>query len=132
MKNSIKIIIGISAVIVLSFIAAFFIWQNFYHNSPSPDIDLNNPNLITISMGTQGHFENLLVGLGDIQNNTANLYFNSDGTNDFDMKKVVAGDKFEMKGYSVEVKTVEKAYNPSILLGASHGNVKLIISKNNI
>lgn len=116
-------------IIILTLITVFLIWQNFYHNSPSPGIDLNDPNLITISTGTKGHFENLSVGLGDIQNNTANLYFNLDGTDDFSMKKVVAGDKFEMKGYSVEIKAVEKAYNPSVLPGASQGNVKLIITK---
>jgi len=116
----------------LSLITAFLIWRNFHHNSSSFNIDLNDPNLITINTGAQGHFENLLVGLGDIQDNTANLYFNSDGTDNFSMKKVVAGDKFEMNGYNVEVKAVEKAYNPSVLPGASHGNVKLIITKNNI
>lgn len=127
MKNSIKIIVEISVAIILSLIVVFLIWQNFYHNSSN--IDLNDPNLIIISTGTQGHFENLLVGLGDIQNNTASLYFNSDGTDGFSMKKVVAGDKFEMNGYNVEVKAVEKAYNPSFLPGANHGNVKLIITK---
>ena len=118
------------AVIILSLITVFLIWRNFYHNSPDSNINLNNPNLITINTGTQGHFENLSVGLGDIQNNTASLYFNSDGTNDSSMKKVVAGDKFEIYGYDVEIKAVEKDYNPSILPGANHGNVKLIITKN--
>ncbi|MFA5777485.1 MAG: hypothetical protein WC906_03540 [Parcubacteria group bacterium] len=132
MKNSIKIIIGISMVIILSLITVFLIWQNFKYNFLTSETDLNNPNLITINSGTQVHFENLLVGLADIQNNTANLYFNSDGTNNSSLKKVIAGDKFEMNGYSVEVKSVEKAYNPSVLPGASHGKVKLIITKNNI
>lgn len=129
MKNSLKIIIGISVAIILILIAVFLIWQNFYYNSPSPDIDSNDPNLITISTGTQGRFENLSVGLGDIQNNTANLYFNSDGTDVSSMKKVIASDKFEVNGYNVEVEAVEKAYNPSVLPGSSQGKVKLIITK---
>lgn len=117
-----KYILGIILIILLGFIV--LVW---WAERQNPAID--DPNLHTLSTGTQLKFENLFIGLGGIQGNSAILVFHPDQTNDETRKTVSKGDKFEVYGYTIEVKAVEKAFSPSALIGASHGDVKFLINK---
>jgi hypothetical protein len=115
------VLLGIIVLVVI-----ILIWAIIYQKlNPG----LNDPNLHTLSTGTQLRFESLDVGLSGIQDNSAVLVFHQDGANDSVRKTVFMGDKFAIYGYKIEIKAIEKAFNPSILIGASHGDVKFLIKK---
>lgn len=118
----------ISRVLVACLLAIiiFLIWQ-FGQKNSSNDTDLNNPNIQTIVTGTQGHFEDLYIGVGNIQDNSTILYLHQGKTDLSTQKKVTAGDKFEAYGYAVEVKSIKEAFNLSSKPGSNHGSVKLYI-----
>jgi hypothetical protein len=119
-----KYIVGIFIVFIL--VTIILVWVTRHQN---PNIDLNDPNLLTLSMGTQLRFEGLDVGLSGIQDGSAILAFHQEGTSDSSRRTVLIGDKFMIYGYIVEIKAIEKAFNLSSLIGASHGDVKLLIKK---
>lgn len=108
-------------------LGALIIWGA--KNTDTADPDANNPNILTISTGTQGRFEDLSIGLGNIQNNSANIYIHQNGNGGSTSKKVVVGDQLEIYGYKIEVKSISNSWNPSRLIGASHGSIKLLVTR---
>jgi len=115
-------------IIVFILIAiALIIWGAGGANPVDPDA--NNPNILTISAGTQGHFDNLYIGLGNIQKNSASLHFRQDSADESMNKEVATGDELDIYGYKINVKSIKASWNPSALVGASHGSVKLLITK---
>lgn len=121
-KRHSKHVVWIFLVVLLAIIG--LVWIGMHQNST-----IDDPNLKTLSTGTQLRFENLDVGLVDIKSSSAILVFHPDQTNDETRKTLSVGDKFTIYGYTVEIKAVERAFNPSRLIGASHGDVKFLINK---
>lgn len=114
-------------IVCLLIFGTLMIWN--YEYTKSIDSDVNNPNILTISAGTQGRFENLDIGLSSLQSNSAYLYLHQDVTNESTSRKVVAGDEFEILGYKILVKSIKASFNFSTLVGASHGSIKLLVIK---
>lgn len=116
-------ILWLCALAIIIILAWSFIRQK------SSDLDLEDPNTITISTGTQGRFKDLNIGLVNIQDNSASLYISQTGTDKSTRREVVTGDKFETYGYLLEVKSIKASFNLSSLVGASHGYIKLSVNK---
>jgi hypothetical protein len=116
-------ILWLCALAIIIILAWSFIRQK------SSDLDLEDPNTITISTGTQGRFEDLNIGLVNIQDNSASIYISLKGNDKSTRREVVAGDKFEAYGYLLEIKSIKASFNLSSLVGSSHGYIKLLVSK---
>jgi amino acid permease len=122
-KFSTKKTIIIVAIIIAVVILIGLSYQSFKNIIPE------DPDTITLSEGRQIHFESLYVGLSSVSNNSAWLSIHKSDEEGSTSKQVVAGDTINIYGYKIEIKSVNKEYNFSIMPGSSHGNVKFIIKK---
>lgn len=125
MKN--KFLTKKSLIIVVIIMAVAFLigWGYWSFKNAIPD----SPDTITLSEGRQVHFESLYVGLSSVNNNLAWLSIHKDGEEGSVNKQVIAGDIISIYGYTIEIKSVNKEYNFSLMPGSSHGNIKFIIKK---
>jgi hypothetical protein len=121
--NSTKKTILISALIAL--IAVLIGWGYQSSKNIIPD----SPDTLTVSQGTQAHFETLFIGLNSVDNNSAWLSIHKDGEEGSTTKRVIAGDIVAIYNYIIEIKSVNKGFSFSTKLGSGHGNVKFIVRK---
>ncbi len=88
-----------------------------------------DPNIITVTEGTQGFKNNLKIGVANIQNGSGVVYlsFKNDNTN----KDVKTGDSFDFQNYHIQVIGVKE--NTKILpmgsTGGSNGSITLEITE---
>jgi hypothetical protein len=111
-------------ILVLVILGIFFY---FYSNSNSKvTVD---PNVITITEGTQGFKGNIRIGVANIQNGSGVIYLTSQAGNI--NKDVKTGDTFDFQDYYIQVIGVKE--NTKILpagsTGGSNGSVTLKITK---
>jgi len=113
-------------MIIVTFLSIiiFIGWIVWYKNtSISESADTQ-----TLSQGTQMHFGEIFIGLSSINDTSAVLVIHKEGLTDSISKSVVAGDNVVIYGYTINVISVKKSFNPSLLPGSSHGYVKFTIT----
>ena len=118
--------ISVLLLVLLFALIVILIWNYCDRNSTSTDADNG---LRTINAGTQANFDDLGIGLGSIQDDSASISIHSKSASESTNKTVVQGDKFEIYGYTIEVKSVKRTANISQLIGSSHGYIKLLVNK---
>lgn len=112
-------------MIIVTFLAViiFIGWIVWYKNT-----SISEPaNTQTLSQGTQMHFGEIFIGLSSVNDKSALLVIHKEGLTDSVSKSVVAGDKVVIYGYTINVSSVKKSFNSSLLPGSSHGYVKFTI-----
>jgi ABC-type thiamin/hydroxymethylpyrimidine transport system permease subunit len=113
-------------IIIVTFLAIiiFIGWIVWYKNT-----SVSEPtNTQTLSQGTQVHIGEISIGLSSITDTSAILVIHKDGLTDSISKSVVAGDTVEIYGYTIDVISVKKSFNPSLVPGSNHGYVKFTIT----
>ena len=113
-------------MIIVTFLAIiiFIGWIVWYKNT-----SISEPaNTQTLSQGTQMHFGEIFIGLSSVNDKSALLVIHKEGLTDSVSKSVVAGDKVVIYDYTINVNSVKKSFNPSLLPGSSHGYVKFTIT----
>jgi len=111
-------------IIVALVILGIFVY--FFSNSNSEVVV--DPNIITITEGTQGFKDNIRIGVANIQNGSGTIYLASQADNI--NKDVKIGDDFDFQNYHIQVIDVQK--NTKILpvgwAGGSNGSITLKIT----
>ena len=113
-------------MIIVTFLAiiVFIGWIVWYKNT-----SISEPaNTQTLSQGTQMHFGEIVIGRSSVNDKSALLVIHKEGLTDSVSKSVVAGDKVMIYGYTINVSSVKKSFNPSLSPGSSHGYVKFTIT----
>ena len=101
---------------------------SIYFSLSSNFEDVVDPNIITITEGTQGFKDNIRIGVANIQNGSGIIYlsFQADNIN----KDVKTGDDFDFQNYHIQVIDIKK--NTKILpvgwTGGSNGSITLKIT----
>jgi hypothetical protein len=112
-------------VTVVLVILGIFVY--FFSNSNSKAVV--DPNIITITEGTQGFKDNIRIGVANIRNGSGVIYLTSQAENI--NKNVKNGDSFDFQNYHIQVIGVKE--NTKILpagsTGGSNGSVTLKITK---
>ena len=122
MSRKYKYIIGILGVLLL--IGITLVWVN-----RNQDIltDSDTSNTTTISEGRQLHLSDIDIALGSVNNDSAVLVIHKEGESGSTKRTVAIGDKFEIYGHTIEVKSMSKNTSFSLAPGSSNGQVKLLI-----
>jgi len=122
MSRKYKYIIGILGVLLL--IGITLVWVN-----RNQDIltDSDTSNTTTISEGRQLHLSDIDIALGSVNNDSAVLVIHKEGESGYTKRTVAIGDKFEIYGHTIEVKSMSKNTSFSLAPGSSNGQVKLLI-----
>jgi hypothetical protein len=94
-----------------------------------PLTNSDSANIRTLSQGTQMHFDDLFIGLASVSGKSAWLIINKQGQTNSERRQVMAGDKVDIYGYTILVKSINASFNLSVLPGSSHGSVQLDINK---
>jgi hypothetical protein len=90
----------------------------------------DSPDTNTLYQGTQMKYENISIGLSNVEDKSGWLLIYKSGDAGNPVKKLVtAGDKFDAYNYTVEVKSVSSRINFIPRSGASNGYIKFIITK---
>lgn len=85
-------------------------------------------NLKTVSQGTQVRYNNISIGLTNVEDSKAWLMIKKEDDVDESLKKVViVNDKFEAFGHTIEIKSVDKNWFGGFVSGSGTGTIKLII-----
>lgn len=80
----------------------------------------NSDNSRTLYQGTQARYNEISIGLVNVQGDSAWLSVHKDGDTDEPFKKEVsAGDKFDVYGYEIEVRSVKDAFDLFSIIGAT-------------
>jgi len=112
-------------IILVLIILGIFVY--FFSNSNSKVVV--DPNIITITEGTQGFKDNIRIGVANIQNGSGVIYLASQTDNI--NKDVKTGDTFDFQNYHIQV--IEVKENTRILpagsTGGSNGSVTLEITE---
>jgi hypothetical protein len=112
-------------IIVILVILGIFVY--FFSSSNSKIVV--DPNIITITEGTQGFKDNIRIGVANIQNGSGVIYLTSQADNI--NKDVKTGDNFDFQNYHIQVIDVKK--NTKILpvswTGGSNGSITLKITE---
>jgi len=124
MKSKLLTKSSLFIVIITIIIFGIVVYIGLY-NSPN----LDPPNTQTLSQGTQMRFEDLSIGLININDNSAWLSINKNSTGESTKKLVHKGDKVDVYGYIIEINSVHKSGNLSSSPGSSHGYIKFVINK---
>jgi len=125
-KMKLKIMSKICGWIIVALVV-LGIFVYFFSNSNSKVVD---PNIITITEGTQGFKDNIRIGVANIQNNSGVIYLASQADNM--NKDVKTGDDFDFQNYHIQV--IEVKENTKILpmgwgwTGGSNGSITLKIT----
>lgn len=111
-------------IVTFMAIIIFIGWIVWYKNA-----SISEPtNTQKLSQGTVIHFDEISIGLGNINDKSALLVIHKEGLTDSVSKTVVAGDKVEIYGYTINVSSVNNSFNLSLLPGSSHGYIKFTIT----
>ena len=112
-------------IIVVLVILGIFVY--FFSNSNSKVVV--DPNIITITEGTQGFKDNIRIGVANIQNGSGVIYLTSQAGNI--NKDVKNGDNFDFQNYHIQV--IEVKENTKIFpvgsTGGSNGSITLKITE---
>src|SRR3989344_4087727 len=124
MSRKYKYIIGILGVLLV--IGITLVWVN-----RNQDIltDSDTSNTTTISEGRQLHLSDIDIALGSVNNDSAVLVIHKEGESGSTKRTVAAGEKFEIYGHTIEVKSMSKNTSFSLAPGSSNGQVKLLIDR---
>src|SRR3989344_257246 len=108
MSRNYKYIIGILGILLL--IGITLVWVN-----QNQDIftDSDTSNTVTILEGRQLRFGVTDIALGSVNDNLAVLFIHKEGESGSTSRTVAIGDKFEIDGYTIEVKSVRENCNIS-------------------
>lgn len=113
---------------IVAVLAVLIIFVYFFYNSSS--VVTTDPNIITVTEGTQGFKDNIRIGVANIQNGSGVVYLTSQTENT--SRDVKTGDNFDFLSYNIqviEVKDNNKALPPGFT-GGSNGSIILkIINK---
>jgi hypothetical protein len=117
-----KIFGWISVVLIILGIFVYF----FSHSNSKVVVD---PNIITITEGTQGFKNNIRIGVANIQNGSGVLYLTSQA--DTIHKDVKTGEDFDFQIYHIRVIEVKENTNilPAGSTGGSNGSITLKITE---
>lgn len=110
----------IGALVILGIFVYFF-----PNSNPKVAAD---PNVITITEGTQGLKDNIRIGVASIQNGSGIIYLASQADNI--NREIKTGDNFDFQNYHIQVMDVKKNTKilPVGLTGGSNGSVTLKIT----
>jgi hypothetical protein len=112
-------------IIVVLVILGIFVY--FFSNSNSKVVV--DPNIITVTEGTQGFKDGIRIGVANIQNGSGVIYLSSQTDNI--NKNVNTGDSFDFQNYHIQI--IEVKENTRILpagsTGGSNGSITLKITK---
>jgi len=102
---------------------------SIYFFSSSTSKVVVDPNIITITEGTQGFKDNIRIGVANIQNGSGVIYLASEADNI--NKDVKTGDNFDFQNYHVQVIEVKESTKilPAGYTGGSNGLITLKITK---
>jgi len=120
-----KIVSKISGwIIVILVILGIFVY--FFSNLNPKVVD---PNIITITEGTQGFKDNIRIGVANIQNGLGVIYLASQANSI--NKDINTGDNFDFQNYHIQVIEVKENTKilPAGLTGGSNGSVTLKITE---
>lgn len=116
-----KFLVIFLVIAIISF-GVFFAFQN----RPEPD----SADTKTLNQGTQMHYGDIYIGLVNVENRSGWLSIHRENDTGEPFKKLVAaGEKFEVYGYTIEVKSVKSVTNLIPLSGSSNGYIKFVITK---
>lgn len=111
-------------IIVILVVLGIFVY--FYSNSNYKVVV--DPNIITITEGTQGFKDNIRIGVANIHNDSGIIYLTSQAENI--NKSVKTGNNFNFQNYYIQV--IEIKENTKILpdgfTGGSNGSITLKIT----
>lgn len=113
-------------LIIVSFLSIiiFVGWIVWYKNASISE----STNTQRLNRGTVMHFGEISIGLGNINDKSALLVIHKEGLTDSVSKTVVAGDRVEIYGHTINVSSVNNSFNLSLLPGSSHGYIKFTIT----
>ena len=97
--------------------------QDFFTDSA------DTSNTTTISEGRQLHLSDIDIALGSVNNDSAVLVIHKEGESGSTKRTVAIGDRFEIYGHTIEVKSMSKNTSFSLAPGSSNGQVKLLIDR---
>jgi hypothetical protein len=101
---------------------------SIYFFSSSNSRVVIDPNIITVTEGTQGFKDNIRIGVANIKNGSGIIYLASQSNNI--NKDVKTGDDFDFHNYHIQV--IEVKENTKILpmswTGGSNGSINLKIT----
>ena len=124
MSRKYKYIIGILGILLLISITLFWVDQN-----QDTFTDSDTSNTTTISEGRQLHLSDIDIALGSVNNDSAVLVIHKEGESGSTKRTVAIGDRFEIYGHTIEVKSMSKNTSFSLAPGSSNGQVKLLIDR---
>ena len=124
MSRKYKYIIGVLGFVLLIIITLVWVNQN---QDTFTDSDTSNTTII--SEGRQLHLSDIDIALGSVNNDSAVLVIHKEGESGSTKRTVAAGDKFEIYGHTIEVKSMSKNTSFSLAPGSSNGQVKLLIDR---
>lgn len=80
----------------------------------------NSDNSRILYQGTQTRYNEISIGLVNVQDDSARLSIHKDGdTGEPFKKEISAGDKFDIYGYEIEVRSVKDAFDLFSIIGAT-------------
>src|SRR3989304_7325749 len=122
MLKNYKYILGVLGIVLL--ISITLVWVN-----QNQDIftDSDTSNITTISEGRQFRLGDIDIALGSVNNDSAVLVIHKEGESGSTKRTVAIGDKFEIYGHTIEVKSMSKNTSFSLSIGERLGQVKLLI-----
>src|SRR4030066_1678301 len=123
MSRKYKYIIGGLGILLLIGITLVWVDQNQDFFTDSADTS----NTTTISEGRQLHLSDIDIALGSVNNDSAVLVIHKEGESGSTKRTVAIGDRFEIYGHPIEVKSMSKNTSFSLAPGSSNGQVKLLI-----
>ena len=125
MSRKYKYIIGVLGFVLLIIITLVWVNQNQDFFTDSADTS----NTTTISEGRQLHLSDIDIALGSVNNDSAVLVIHKEGESGSTKRTVAIGDRFEIYGHTIEVKSMSKNTSFSLAPGSSNGQVKLLIDR---
>ena len=109
------------ALLVISIFIGWIIWYKS-PNIPEP------ANTQTLNQGTSVRFGELSISLSSVNDKSAWLAIHKKGLPDSVNELVAAGDKVVVYGYTINVSSVKKSFNPLILPRSNQGYIKFTIT----
>lgn len=89
----------------------------------------DQPGTTKLTQGTQTRYEDISIGLSNVEKDTAWLSILDSVSNASSSRQVKAGETIEVYGYQITISSVKKASNPSIIPGSNQGYIKFVVNK---
>lgn len=119
LKKSNKIIICLLLILVIM-LAVYLVWR-----------DEDNPSgYLSLEQGTQMRYEDILIGLINVDDDAAWLAIRKDGDSGESLTESLSEEEtLNAYGYTIEIKSIEKDRIPSWLPGSGNGKIEFVINK---